>query len=124
MRAYAFNVTPVGKPRQTQRDKWMKRPAVMRYRAFADELRAAAKAQGFVFPESGAKITFFIPMPDSWSAKKKDAMAGVAHRQKPDIDNLMKAVLDSLLPDDSAVWNIAGVTKVWARFGRIVLEVE
>lgn len=32
-----YIITPVPKPRQTQADKWKQRPAVMRYRAFADE---------------------------------------------------------------------------------------
>ncbi len=34
-----FPIDVVGKPRMTQRDKWKKRPCVLRYRAFADELR-------------------------------------------------------------------------------------
>ena len=32
-----YDITPVPKPRQTQRDKWKRRDVVMRYRAFADE---------------------------------------------------------------------------------------
>ena len=32
-------VTPVSKPRMTQRDKWKKRPCVLRYRAYCDALR-------------------------------------------------------------------------------------
>lgn len=31
--------TPVGKPRQTQRDKWAERDCVLRYRAWADRAR-------------------------------------------------------------------------------------
>ena len=41
-------------------------------------------------------------MPKSWSAKKKLAMRGKPHRQKPDIDNLVKAVIDSIYPEDDA----------------------
>jgi len=36
-----YKITPVPKPRQTRSDKWKQRPCVMRYRAFADEVRAA-----------------------------------------------------------------------------------
>ena len=35
-----FRVTPIGKPRMTQRDRWKKRPPVVRYHAFKDQLRA------------------------------------------------------------------------------------
>lgn len=34
-----YDITPIGKPRMTRADKWKKRPAVMRYRAFCDEAR-------------------------------------------------------------------------------------
>ena len=34
-----YPIIPLGKPRMTQRDKWAKRPAVLRYRAFKDECR-------------------------------------------------------------------------------------
>lgn len=40
MRIIEYPIVPVPKPRMTQRDKWQKRPAVMRYRAFCDEVRA------------------------------------------------------------------------------------
>lgn len=40
-------------------------------------------------------------------------MLGKAHKQKPDIDNLIKTFLDALLEDDSRVSSIAA-TKVWA----------
>lgn len=41
-------------------------------------------------------------------------MRGMPHQQKPDIDNLTKAVLDALLPDDSVVWSLAKLEKRWA----------
>ncbi|MCR4339433.1 MAG: RusA family crossover junction endodeoxyribonuclease, partial [Gemmatimonadaceae bacterium] len=37
---------------------------------------------------------FRLPMPPSWSNKKRLAMIGQPHAQKPDIDNLLKAVLE------------------------------
>jgi Holliday junction resolvase RusA-like endonuclease len=59
-------------------------------------------------------VTAHVALPQSWSEAKKAAMAGSAHRQKPDIDNVAKAVLDALWPDgDEAVaWLTA--RKVWA----------
>lgn len=113
MRAYSWAVVPVGKPRQTQRDKWAQRPAVMRYRAFADEVRRLAKEQGFAMPESGARIVFSIPMPKSWSEAKRARMRGQPHRQKPDLDNLVKAFTDALCEDDCAIWNVSA-EKRWS----------
>lgn len=54
-----YDITPIGKPRMTRADKWKTRPAVMRYRAFCDE----ARLRKINLPESGAHITFVMPMP-------------------------------------------------------------
>lgn len=95
-------VIPMGKPRMTRRDKWAKRECVLRYRAFADILRAQA---GPYMPASPSSLswTAYLPMPDSWSKKKKDQMRGSPHRQKPDRDNIDKAILDALFEDDSCI---------------------
>ena len=44
-----------------------------------------------------------MPMPESWSAKKKQAMAGLLHRTKPDRDNIDKAICDALWKDDQCI---------------------
>lgn len=67
-----YIITPVGKPRMTRRDKWKQRQPVMRYRMFCDE----ARLHGIRVPENGAHITFVLPMPQSWSKKKRTAMDG------------------------------------------------
>ena len=112
-----YPVTPVAKPRMTQRDKWKKRPAVVRYREFCDCCREA----GIRVPESGAHVTFHIPMPASWSEKRKAEMLGQPHQQRPDVDNLQKALLDAVLPEDSGVWDIRA-TKRWAETGSIEIK--
>ncbi len=104
-----YPVLPVPKPRMTQRDKWAKRPVVLRYRAFCDEVRAL----GCLVPESGAHVTFRLPMPKSWSKKKRAEMLGKPHQQKPDVDNLIKALMDAVLKEDEGVWDIRQ-TKYWA----------
>lgn len=110
-----YPITPVAKPRQTRRDKWAKRPAVVRYRNYADECRAA----GIVI-EDVLDVTFELPMPDSWSQKKKANHDGEPHRQKPDIDNLLKGLMDAVLEDDSGVHNVSA-KKVWGEVGRILI---
>jgi Holliday junction resolvase RusA-like endonuclease len=115
-----YNITPVPKPRQTRSDKWKKRPCVMRYRAFADEVRAA----GISLPDSGARIVFVMPMPATWSKTKKMLMRGSPHQQKPDIDNLLKALLDSIFDDDAHIWDVHAV-KIWGETGMIkVIETK
>ena len=88
---------PVGKPRMTRSDKWNKRPPVVKYHSFKDEFILNARLAGFkadLIP-TGLDVVAFIGMPDSWSRKKKAALAGEPHMQKPDADNILKAVADS-----------------------------
>lgn len=113
------DITPVAKPRMTQRDKWAKRPSVMKYWAFSEELNLKIKEIDL----NGYKLTFGMPMPKSWSKKKKREMDGTAHKNRPDIDNLCKSVLDALFLEDSHIHEIA-LKKVWATNGYILFEVE
>lgn len=114
-----YPVLPVPKPRMTQRDRWAKRPAVLRYRAFCDEVRAL----DCQVPESGAHVTFQMPMAKSWSKKKKAEMLGKPHQQKPDVDNLAKALMDAVLDEDEGVWDIR-ITKVWGSDAAIIISTE
>lgn len=40
-------------------------------------------------------------------------MNGKLHQSKPDIDNLMKALLDSLVKEDKAIGHISAISKIW-----------
>ena len=112
-----YIITPVGKPRMTRSDKWKQRPPVMRYRMFCDE----ARLHDIRVPEAGAHITYVLPMPKSWSKKKCARMAGKPHQQKPDIDNLTKALLDALFDDDAHIWDVRA-SKVWGETGMIIIK--
>lgn len=111
-----YEITPCTKPRQTRSDKWKQRPCVMKYRAFADECRA----KGVKIEQSGQKITFLIPMPKSWSKKKREAMFLKPHQQTPDVDNLLKALLDATHKQDCAVWSV-WAEKRWFSVGSIII---
>jgi Holliday junction resolvase RusA-like endonuclease len=113
-------ITPVSKPRMTQRDKWLKRPATTKYWDYCQELRTLLGDR--TIPDSGYHLTFYMPMPASWSKAKKEKMEGQPHQQKPDKDNLEKAFLDALFDDDSKVWD-GRVTKRWSSAPRIEVEV-
>lgn len=115
-----IDVDPISAPRQTRRDIWRPSPHVIRYRAFRDKVQAQLRARINAFPCS-VDLTFVIKMPKSWSARKQAEMLGRPHQQKPDIDNLVKALLDSAMSEDQEVWNIAA-RKLWGVKGGITLK--
>lgn len=84
-----------------------------RYNQYKVDLLALCKAKGFKLPSQGLCITFFIPMPKSWKKWQRAHMNGKLHRSKPDIDNLLKAVFDSLMAEDKFIGHIGEVAKVW-----------
>jgi Holliday junction resolvase RusA-like endonuclease len=96
-----YNITPMAAPRMTRADAWKKRPVVLQYRAFRDEIRA----RHITLPIP-SHIVFYMPMPASWSKRKREAMHLKPHEQIPDVDNLLKALLDSLFQADGHVWSI------------------
>lgn len=112
-----IKITPIGKPRMTRSDKFNKRRCVMRYRAFADELRYKCNLQGIEI-DTCLNVIFTLPMPKSWSKKRKAEMNGKPHQQTPDIDNISKGILDILLKDDSGVHQLI-VSKIWGYEGSI-----
>ncbi len=113
-------VNPVSKPRMTQRDKWKVRKATSQYWAYKDELILVCGLLKYQ-PKSEIKIIFYIAMPNSWSAKKKQSYAERPHQNKPDIDNLVKGFLDALLSEDKIVWHVEAY-KFWATVGSIKVE--
>ena len=115
-----FEITPIGKPRMTQRDKWLKRPCVVRYRHFADMLRLLAKMKGYELVD-GIDAVFVLPMPRSWSQRKKERMNGQPHIVKPDLDNIIKAFQDVLCKDDQKI-HTYNCCKIYGYEGQIVIN--
>lgn len=107
-----YPITPVPAPRQTRSDAWKQRPCVMRYRAFKDEVRKHG-----VTVENGDYITFVLPIPKS----KKRVKFGDPHMVKPDIDNLLKSLLDAIFENDSHI-HILSIKKVYGESGTIIIE--
>jgi Holliday junction resolvase RusA-like endonuclease len=110
-----FALAPLGKPRMTRADAWRKRPRVLAYWQYADELRSQA---GDFKPENVLIIEFGVPMPASWSKKKREAKLGAPHDQKPDLDNLVKAFCDILVKEDKEIY-LTLARKVWSSEGYI-----
>lgn len=116
-----YPITPVPAPRQVESDRWNKRPCVLRYRAFKDQV----KAHGVELPVP-CKVTFYLPMPKSWSKREKALQNGAPHTQEPDVDNLLKALMDAVFQqregkNDSHVWSIAA-EKRWSETGHFTVE--
>lgn len=109
-----YPIIPVAKPRMTQSDKWKKRPETARYWAFKD----AVREHGLTLPDCNYHVIFTVPMPKSWSKKKRAEMNGKPHQQRPDKDNFEKALLDAVFGEDSHVWD-GRATKLWGEVGNI-----
>jgi len=115
----SIKLDPVPKPRMSGSDRWKHRPIVDRYFRFKDALVALCNLSNFELGDS-YKVEFLIAMPKSWNAKKKNTYQGTPHRQRPDLDNLLKAINDCLLTEDSVVWSIEA-SKIWWDEGRIII---
>lgn len=114
-----YPVIPVSAPRQVRKDIYDPSPHVKRYRAYQDEMRT----RGAMIPQPFHHAIFVLPMPPSWSAKKRASMEGHPHQQKPDRDNLEKALLDSVFGEDEHVWD-GRTTKLWGTMGMVIVSAQ
>lgn len=122
MSEYIFNINPIPKIRMVASDKWKKRPAVLRYWAYKDELVKQAKELNYTIPDVLENVTFQIEMPASWSQKKRVLMDGKPHQQTPDLDNLIKSFLDCLASEDKQIHTFKNISKVWGLTGQIIIH--
>lgn len=125
-RKYVFNITPRSHVRSTQGDSWVfripehkLRPASLvrkkqleRYNAYKLAISSIAKEKKFYIMPAGTSITFFFPVPASWSKKKKARYHLQPHLQRPDLDNCIKAMLDSMLKEDKHIYQLEA-SKYW-----------
>jgi Holliday junction resolvase RusA-like endonuclease len=123
---FTVSIVPMGKPRMTRSDKWRKRPAVLRYFAYRAELILKSPVRLIPVEPGSVTIMAYLPIPESWSIKKKTAMAGMYHRQKPDCDNILKGVVDILWPKGDQMISFKMITKKWddGNGARLEIEVE
>lgn len=110
-----YPINPVAKPRMTRTDRWKGRASVLRFFAFRDEVRKLIPA-----PKGPFGVVFLLPMPDYWSLVKMADHENTIHTMKPDLDNLIKGLFDSLYTDDSHAWCVSAA-KIWSRSGSIII---
>lgn len=116
-RVRRYRIDPVPKPRMTQADRWKKRPAVLRYHAFKDNVRAL----GIDLRPTGDRVIFILPMPKSWPKKDRVKMLGKPHQGRPDCDNLAKGLWDAVHNEDSHIFHCDAL-KFWGEHGEIIIE--
>ncbi|MED4453063.1 RusA family crossover junction endodeoxyribonuclease [Metabacillus fastidiosus] len=97
-------VEPMWAVRMTGRGKYIK-PNAQRYLAYKDQIKGLAKQQlkdrKLLTGALEVGILFTMPILKSWSNVKKQQAVGEYHTKKPDTDNLVKGVFDSL---NKLVW--------------------
>ena len=120
---------PFGKqrPRFNSRTRRTYTPAkTTEYQARVKAAGAQHCAQALTGPVRVEIMASFEPAP-SWSRKRRQAALGTYHTQKPDFDNIAKAICDGLngtaFTDDSQVAECS-VVKVWGPVARTVVTIE
>lgn len=87
----------------TPMNYYNRKKTVQKYWDFKRGLKAMADQQGFIMPTEGAWLKFYIPMPVSWSKKKKLEKCFTLKESQPDCDNYTKSFLDSMMGEDKAI---------------------
>lgn len=102
--SFTLPFAPMGKPRMTQQDKWKKRPPVVRYRKWKDQVSLMAPISKIPWKRvHRIDWTAYLAIPKRWNRAQRAELTGTVHRVKPDRDNIDKALLDALLKEDSIV---------------------
>jgi len=78
-----------------------------------DALKAEIRRKWTAAPLEGPlclEVVFYLPIPASWSKKKRAEQEGAPHARKPDLSNLLKGLedcMDSIVyHDDSQLYEI------------------
>ena len=123
-----LNIPPCSKPRMTQRDRWKKRQCVLDFFAFRDRIKQEVKRINTLlikespFDWDNLTVIFLVPMPKSWSKKKKALMVGKPMQQRPDLDNYLKGLFDATHEEDSSIWKVTA-SKIWTDCtGKIIIN--
>lgn len=127
---FIFDIVPMGAVRMSQSDRWKTNPnhqdvnkrqrsEVTRYFSFKNELQRQAKILDYTIYNT-LEIVFCVPMPNSWSQKKRNQLKGHPVKTAPDIDNYVKAFMDALLINDGHIWKVTA-EKRYAYLGSIIV---
>lgn len=121
-----------GKPVPKQRPRIVKGHAYTPRETLDFEKRVGwrYKAAGGTVHAGPVAITIAVwyEIPKSWSKAKKDETIGEPHTSKPDLDNIVKSILDGLngtaWKDDAQVSIIRAGKRWWDRSPKTIVTVE
>ena len=120
-----YPVKPKSSPRQRVTKNVTYMPKDYTYWKNGLKLLAKTKIKNPLESDIYLKIDFFFEIPKSWSKTKKEQAKW--HNIKPDIDNLIKSVMDSfngvVYKDDGQVVSIQA-RKQYANFTGVKIEIE
>lgn len=101
-------------PRDKLRPSGLKRLLrIEKYNQYKLNLAAEAKKKNFVLPPVGAGVMFYVPVPKSWSKKKKRLAHGTFHGSRPDLKNLLTGFEDGLMSEDKEIAFYTHLGKKW-----------
>lgn len=125
MRFVTFEIPDIvgkGRPRMSRRTGTVYTPVKTRdyEKLVRGCFRLATVGKGWDATANGYQLiaTCYFPIPKSWTkAKRLQALKNEIHPKKPDLDNILKAVMDALnglaYTDDSQVFS-ATITKSYS----------
>lgn len=105
MRFELDGIEPMGAVRMTRNGKFMRASTSSHYKSTqkylnyknAIGLMVKSKFKGELLDGPlHVDILFKMPIPDSWSKKRKQEAIGRLHVKKPDIDNMVKGLFDAV----------------------------
>jgi Holliday junction resolvase RusA-like endonuclease len=121
-------IDPMGCVRMTRRGKFTSKYA-QRYLVYKKLISLSVRNQYKGKKLDGpinVVVKFIMPIPESWSGKKKREAIGKPHTKKPDIDNLLKGLFDSVNKivwiDDNQVYQTT-VRKIYGETPGIEMEI-
>lgn len=102
----------------TRGDRWQLRPRGAAWRNWSTLASTLAMVElpRFLFQHpslvQGLRVKAFIPFPKSYPSKRRHELSGQRCLSKPDVDNILKSVMDSLWENDEQIAE-ASVVKYW-----------
>lgn len=100
---------------------------IMEALQYSNQYSSDILESGKISTEMEVVIEFGMPMPKSFTKHKREVYEGKRHTIKPDLDNLIKNVLDRgngiLWSDDKYIYRIEA-TKWWAEKGYIKITID
>lgn len=134
-------IAPMGAVRTTQKAKYVSE-SYARYATYKEHIGLLAATRLRVIPPGQAititNLTFYMPIPEKGKITRLNHLTGkrvsipvtegMPHIAKPDIDNLIKGLFDSLngiaWADDNQVYKITNTQKIYSEYPGIEFGIE